>query len=45
LKAYLEAIPEEWCRNKKAVEQIFEYLREARQNRAALFGIITHLLK
>jgi hypothetical protein len=45
LKAYLEAIPDEWCRNKKSVEDIFKYLREARLNRAALFGIINHLLK
>jgi hypothetical protein len=44
LNAYLEAIPDEWCPNRKAVDRILEYLREARQNRAALFGIIGHLL-
>jgi hypothetical protein len=45
LKAYLEVIPDEWCPSKTAVNKIFDYLREARQNRAALFGVINHLLK
>ena len=45
LNEYLDAIPNEWCPSNNAVDQIFKYLREARQNRAALFGVINHLLK
>jgi hypothetical protein len=44
LKEYIETIPNEWRSNNKAAEQIADYLREARQNRVALFGIINHLL-
>jgi hypothetical protein len=44
LNEYLGAVPDEWCPSKNAVHQIFGYLREARQNRVTLFGVISHLL-
>ena len=44
LDEYIEAVPNEWRSNNKAVEEIADYLRKARQNRAALFGVINHLL-
>jgi hypothetical protein len=44
LKEYIETIPNEWRSNNKAAEQIADYLRDARQNRTALFGVINHLL-
>jgi hypothetical protein len=44
LKEYIETIPNEWRSNNKAAEQIADYLRDARQNRVALFGVINHLL-
>ena len=45
LNEYLEAIPNEWCPSKNAVDQMIKYLRDARQNRAGFFGVINHLLK
>ena len=45
LAEYIEAVPNEWCTNSKAAEEIADYLRKARQNRTALFGIINHLLQ
>ena len=44
LKEYIEAVPNEWRSDNKAAEGIADYLREARQNRTALFGVINHLL-
>lgn len=45
LNEYLDAVPNEWRSNNDAADQIAEYLRKARQNRTALFGVINHLLK
>jgi hypothetical protein len=45
LDEYIEAVPNEWRKNSKAPEGIADYLREARQNRTALFGVINHLLQ
>jgi len=45
LGEYIEAVPNEWRSNNKTAEEIAEYLRNARQNRAALFGLINHLLQ
>lgn len=42
---YIEAVPNEWKTNNDAVDQIAGYLRDARQNRLALFEAINHLLK
>ena len=44
LEEYIEAVPNEWRSNSKAAEEIADYLREARRNRAALFEVINHLL-
>ena len=45
LDEYIEAVPNEWRTDSKAAQQIADYLRKARQNRAALFGVISHLLQ
>jgi hypothetical protein len=45
LAEYIEAVPKEWRSNSKAPEEIADYLRKARQNRTALFGVINHLLQ
>jgi hypothetical protein len=44
LKEYVDAVPYEWRSNNDAADRIAEYLQQARQNRAALFGVINHLL-
>jgi hypothetical protein len=44
LGEYLEAVPNEWRTNNTAADQIVDYLQQARQNREALFAVITHLL-
>lgn len=44
LAEYVGAVPNEWRSNNDAADRIAEYLRQARQNRAALFGVINHLL-
>lgn len=45
LNEYVAAVPDEWRKNNTAAERITEYLQQARQNEAALFAVITHLLK
>ena len=45
LDEYIEAVPNEWRSNSKAAQEIADYLRRARQNRTALFGVINHLLQ
>jgi len=45
LDEYLAAVPNEWRSNNTAADRIVEYLQQARQNRDALFAVITHLLK
>lgn len=45
LGEYLGAVPNEWRSNNTAADQIVKYLEDARQNRDALFAVITHLLK
>jgi hypothetical protein len=45
LNEYIEAVPSEWRSNNAAAEKIADYLRNARQNRTALFGVISHILK
>jgi hypothetical protein len=45
LDEYIEAVPNEWRKNSKAAGGIADYLREARQNRTALFGVINRLLQ
>jgi HipA-like kinase len=44
LSEYLDAVPNEWRFNNTAAAQIVDYLKEARQNRDALFSAITSLL-
>ena len=44
LKEYVDAVPNEWRSKSDAADRIAEYLQQARQNRAALFGVINHLL-
>jgi hypothetical protein len=44
LKEYVDAVPNEWRSNNDAADRIAGYLQQARQNRAALFGVINHLL-
>jgi hypothetical protein len=45
LQEYLDAVPNEWRSNNDAADQIADYLRQARQNRGALFSAINLLLK
>jgi hypothetical protein len=45
LKEYIDVVPNEWRSNNNAAEDIARYLQDARQNRAALFGVINHLLQ
>jgi hypothetical protein len=45
LTEYIEAVPVEWRSNNQACEKIADYLRDARQNRAGLFGVIDHILR
>jgi hypothetical protein len=45
LQEYLDAVPNEWRSNNDAADQIADYLRQARQNRSALFTAINQLLK
>lgn len=44
LNEYLDAVPNEWRSNNSAADRIVDYLQQARQNRDALFAVITHLL-
>ena len=45
LKEYGEIVPEDWQKGNSAVGQILDYLKDARQNRAALFAAIEQMLK
>lgn len=45
LEEYIEAVPTEWRTDNQATEQIADYLRKARHNRMAVFGVINHLLQ
>jgi hypothetical protein len=45
LRQYIDVVPNEWSSNNNATSQIVDYLRHARENRAALFSVITHLLQ
>ena len=44
LNEYLAAVPDEWKTN-NAVNRIADYLRDARQNREALFAVVNRLLQ
>lgn len=45
LAEYADAIPDEWKRNNDATDKILDYLRQARENRAALFAVVNQMLK
>lgn len=45
LAEYVNVVPNEWRSHNDAADRIAEYLQQARQNRAALFGVINLLLQ
>ncbi|MHC1769679.1 MAG: hypothetical protein AB9869_36270 [Verrucomicrobiia bacterium] len=45
LNEYLNAVPAEWRANNNAVQEIIKYLRQVRENRETLFGVISRLLQ
>jgi len=45
LQEYISAVPNEWRSDNRAAERIVEYLQQARQNRDALFRVISEILK
>jgi hypothetical protein len=45
LKEYAAAVPAEWKTGNDASDRILEYLKNARENRAALFAAIDQILK
>ena len=45
LKEYAKSVPDDWQKGNNAVGQILDYLKNARQNRAALFAAIEQMLK
>ena len=42
---YAAAVPDEWKTGNDATERILGYLKDARQNKAALFAAIDQILK
>ncbi len=42
---YADAVPQSWRNGNDATDRILDYLRQARENRAALFAAITQMLK
>lgn len=45
LKEYAKSVPDDWLKGNSAVGQILDYLKDARQNRAALFAAVEQVLK